>query len=430
MGKKDEALNKAKESWKKIIEWWKEIKNGSSNLLKWTSKSLRHTIKWWYHLIDAWDKAIWEEIEKIQDKKWHKSWKFGKYIRDNTMKLAIALSALGFWWYEVIDSSQTAGWLKGKTEIAIKHVDMSTQEKFISDFFNSSDKLKDLQKSWQEWQDKREARYLWNDEAWNNMRNGFWDAERKKVIEWMCRMIESWHLEMVLKKADEAWVPRQCVFLALAESWWQAWANSWVAWWYWQFTESSAKLFWLIDKDGNDYRTDPEKSTDAAMEHLKENYKIVSNYNKNLWYNMSESDKWIFAFHMYNWSPKLVRKWIVACKWDANKYSEYQDNSENRNYVPRILAIQDALQKIFKENWYDVDKIKAIYLNQSFVKTNADLMHQNYVNDEKYMTKKEKIQKLNEIKAQYTEEYKQNMISKIYYEWAIRIIDDEISSAK
>lgn len=428
MTKKQEALNKAKESWKKIIEWWKEAMQWSSNIVKWTSKSLRNVVKWSYHLVDAGDKAIWEKIEKKQMKNGEHPGKVWKFLRDNIMKLTIALSALGAWWYAALDPLSDNKWPEEKIEI--KHMDISEEEQFLSNFMNSPDVLKDLKASWKAWQDKRETRYLWKDEAWNNMRNGFWEAERKKVIEWMCRMIESWHLEMVVKKADEAGVPRQCVFLALAESWWQAWANSGVAWWYRQFTSSSAKLFWLIDEDWNDYRSDPEKSTDAAMKHLKENYKIVSNYNKNLWYNMSENDKWIFAFHMYNWSPKLVKKWIVACKWNANEYSENQENSENRNYVPRILAIQNALQKIFKENWYDVDKIKSIYLDQNFIKTNADLMHQDFVKNEKNMSNKEKIQKLQEIKSQYTEEYNLKMISKTYYEWAIRIIDDEISSYK
>jgi hypothetical protein len=50
------------------------------------------------------------------------------------------------------------------------------------------------------------------------------------------------------------------------------------------------------------------------------------------------------------------------------------------------------------------------------VKTNADLMHQDFVKNEKNMSKKEKIQALKKIKAQYTQEYNSKMISKIYFE--------------
>lgn len=465
MTKKQDALNKAKQSWKEIVKWWKELGTWAAQIvwwttwalsytllstserenvrawnhlknaikwtwkvLKWWAKIVRHSLKWGYHLIDAWDKAIWEQIERKQLEKWRKTWKMSNFLRDNIIKLAIALSTLGIWWYKIADTIKDRQ--EDKQEIANKskerHLTKKQQE--IKDFFESSNDIIDLRGSWKKWEDKRENRYLWEDEAWNNMRNGFWIAERKKVIEWMCRMIESWHLDMVLKKADEVWVPRQCVFLALAESWWQAGANSWVAWWYRQFTEDSGKRFGVIDAKWNDYRSNPEKSTEAAMKHLKDNYKIVSNYNRQLWYNMTENDKRIFALHMYNGSPRLVKKWIIACKWNANKYSESQPNTENRNYVPRILGIQNALEKIFEENGYDIQKIKSIHLNQKIKKTEADLMYEDYVKKGESLTKKEKVNKLKEIKEKYKEEHDAKLISDSYYNWAMHIIEDEMES--
>ena len=405
---------------KTAIKWtWKA--------LKWWAKVVWHAVKWGYHLIDAWDKAIWEKIEKKQLEKWKHPWKATRFLRDNVLKLLIALSATGYGWYKAIDSMID----KGEDKIGV--VDQLTErEKFIKEFFNSPDVLKDLKSSGKERENKWEDRYLWNDDAWNNMWDGFWFAERKKVIEWMCRMIESWDLEMVINKADEAWVPRQCVFLALAESWWQAGADSWVAWWYRQFTKSSGKLFWLVDDEWNDYRSDPEKSTDAAMKHLKENYGIVSKYAKDLWYKLSESDKWIFAFYMYNWSPKLVKKWMVSCKWDANEYSEklQSKKKENNNYVPRILGIQNALQQIFKENWYNVEKIKSVHLNENIVKTEADLMFEDYIKKEWFLTDIEKIKQLDKIELKYKQEYEESVISEKYYKWAIRVISEARPSAR
>ena len=490
MTKKQEALNKAKESWKKVVEWWKELwkwsiqvvwwtawavvctlvswyekwayvvsKNGEKaewikeserrrrayitnehnrkskeyiktawklgktaikwawKALKWWAKTLWYGAKVGYHMIDAWDKAIGEKIEKKQLEKWKKTWKVVNFFRDNILKLLIAASAAWYGWYKAIDG------MLDKNEDKIEIVeDLNEREKFVKEFFNSPDVLKDLKSSGKEWEDKWEGRYLWKDDAWNNMKDGFWFAERKKVIEWMCRMIESWDLEMVLNKADEAWVPRQCIFLALAESWWQAGADSWVAWWYWQFTKPTGKLFWLVDGDWNDYRADPEISTDAAMRHLKDNYKIVCNYARQLWYKLSESDKWIFAFHMYNWSPKLVRKWMVACKWNANLYPEKQLNWENRNYVPRILWIQNALQQIFKEHWYDVSKIKSVHLNENVVKTEADLMFEDYIKKEWSLTDIEKFNRLDKVELKYKQEYESSVITEKYYKWAIRVI--------
>ena len=498
MTKKQDALNKAKQSWKEIVKWWKELgtwaihvvwwttwalgytlfsagekwvgmafdekwnewwitkekrkeykdkaqkysKKSEDHIvkawhlgkkavkwawkvLKWWAKIVWHSLKWGYHLIDAWDKAIWEQIERKQLEKWRKTWKMSNFLRDNIIKLAIALSTLGIWWYKIADTIKDRQEDKQEIVNNSKERHLTKKQQEIKDFFESSNDILDLRGSWKKWEDKRENRYLWEDEAWNNMRNGFWIAERKKVIEWMCRMIESWHLDMVLKKADEVWVPRQCVFLALAESWWQAGANSWVAWWYRQFTEDSGKRFGVIDAKWNDYRSNPEKSTEAAMKHLKDNYKIVSNYNRQLWYNMSESDKRIFALHMYNGSPRLVKKWIIACKWNANKYSESQPNTENRNYVPRILGIQNALEKIFEENGYDIQKVKSIHLNQKIKKTEADLMYENFV-EEKDLTREEIINKLNEIKSKYEEEYKEWIITKTYRDWAIRVINEAI----
>lgn len=414
----DKKLNSQKSSKEIIKESWQARKKA----WKQTVQALGNILKWTYKAIDAWDRLIWEQIEKNQINKWKRSpWRVKRFLRDNTIKLLIASSLAGYWWYKTINTPSEVDKQQDKQELVLS---FSESENKIKEILISPDVLEDLKHSGKEWEDKREKRYLWADEAWSNMRSWFWYKERQKIIEWMCNMVESWDFEMVIRKADEAWVPRQCVFLALAESWWQSDANSWVAWWYRQFTEKSAKLFWLIDEEWNDYRWDPEKSTDAAMQHLKENYKIISNYNQQLWYKMTESDKWIFAFYMYNWSPKLVKQWIIACQWDANRYSENQPNTENRNYVPRILAIQNALQKIFQENWYDTQKIRSTLLMHEIIKTEADLMFDDYLQKAKNLTDKEKIKQLDEIKLKYKEEYKSGQKSKAYYDWAIRIIED------
>lgn len=94
MTKKQEALKNAKESWKKIVKWWKDIIRWTAKVLLWTGKSL-------YYLIDAWDKAIWEKIEKKQLKKWkNATWKFKQKVRDNLIKTLIAVWAVWYWGYQ------------------------------------------------------------------------------------------------------------------------------------------------------------------------------------------------------------------------------------------------------------------------------------------------------------------------------------------
>lgn len=82
---------------KKAIKWaWKA--------LKWWVKALWYGAKAGYHLIDAWDKAIWEKIEKKQIEKWKKPWKVSNFLRDNILKLMIVLSAAWYWGVELSKS--------------------------------------------------------------------------------------------------------------------------------------------------------------------------------------------------------------------------------------------------------------------------------------------------------------------------------------
>lgn len=86
-------IKKAWKFGKKAISWaWKAI--------KWWAETVWYTLKTSYHLIDAWDKAIWEKIEKKQLEKWKKSWRIWRFIRNNTAKLLITLGATWYWWYE------------------------------------------------------------------------------------------------------------------------------------------------------------------------------------------------------------------------------------------------------------------------------------------------------------------------------------------
>ena len=92
--KSKEHINKAWRYGTKALKWIKEI-------VEWLLGVLKYGPEFFYHWFDAWDKAIGEQIEKKQLEKWKKSWKVWKLIKDNIMKLAIALSVLGFWWYKV-----------------------------------------------------------------------------------------------------------------------------------------------------------------------------------------------------------------------------------------------------------------------------------------------------------------------------------------
>jgi len=430
------SKNQMENAWSSAKEAVKNIWYTLNNIVA----SVWNTLKAWWYIIDAADKKIWEKLDERSKKRRKSVNKLQQRLRRNIIKLLLVAGIATHWTMEIKEMVHDRKTDNIELTIDGQHITIN-----VNEIFNDNDVLKDLKWSWKDWQEKRYNNYLWNNEAWNIMNNNFWIKERKKVIEWFCRMIESWDINMIFEKADEAWVPRQCIYLALAESWRQAWANSWVAWWYRQFTKETAKSYWLIDKNWNDFRSDPEKSTEAAMKHLKDNYEQVTRYANNKWYNMSESDKWIFAFFMYNWSPTLVKAWIDECKWNANEYSKKLvalakknngiiggrkvDARQNANYLPRILWVQDALETTFKNNEYDINKVReSENIVTTHVKTTADQMYEDYQKEMEWLTTSQKIKKLKEIKAQYDAEYKAKQITKKYHDWAIKVIDEDIEN--
>lgn len=118
---------------KKAIKWTRKA-------TKWWAKVLWYWAKAGYHLIDAWDKAIWEKIEKKQLEKWKHPWKAKQIARDNIIKILMALGLAWYWWYktaEVIGDKQ-----QDNQEIVIKddngyEVSFKEKEYFKNpDFFN------------------------------------------------------------------------------------------------------------------------------------------------------------------------------------------------------------------------------------------------------------------------------------------------------
>lgn len=110
----ENAIWHIKKAWKlgkRALSWtWK--------VLKWWAKTIWHTVKGGYHLIDAWDKAIWEQIEKKQIEKWKKSWKIWRFARNNIAKLMIALGIAWYGWYKATELSKDKQ--EDKQELVVK----------------------------------------------------------------------------------------------------------------------------------------------------------------------------------------------------------------------------------------------------------------------------------------------------------------------
>lgn len=106
--KAKDHIQKAKSNVKKAGAWAKEA-------IKWWGKAIAHGAAAWYHVVDAWDKAIWEKIEKEQLKKWKKVWKVSSFFRDNIIKLLIAWWLVWYWWTEV--AQHVREWKEAQREI-------------------------------------------------------------------------------------------------------------------------------------------------------------------------------------------------------------------------------------------------------------------------------------------------------------------------
>gem|GEM_PF-5575183 len=107
----------------------------------------------------------------------------------------------------------------------------------------------------------------------------------------------------------------------------------------------------------------------------------------------------------------------MKCKGNANEYPVAQDNTENRNYVPRILAIKNVLKTFLKVYEYDIKKIKNSYniISKQYTKTNADKLFESYT-ETVFLDSASRLQRLKKIKDTYDKELKNGQITQKYYE--------------
>ena len=133
---------------------------------------------------------------------------------------------------------------------------------------------------------------------------------------------------MIERVFKEAGVPQDLIYLAQAESGFQPLALSRAgARGMWQFIGSRAKGYGMERNHWVDDRQDPEKSTRAAAQHLKDLY--------------NEFGDWYLAMAAYNSGPVNVMQGVQRTGF-ADFWELYKRNAlpkETKNYVPIILAM-------------------------------------------------------------------------------------------
>jgi membrane-bound lytic murein transglycosylase D len=134
-------------------------------------------------------------------------------------------------------------------------------------------------------------------------------------------------MQAILK---EEGMPLELVNLAMIESGFYAQAYSRAsAVGFWQFIESTGKIYGLRIDWWVDERKDPEASTRAAARHLRDLYESL--------------DSWPLAFAAYNWGQRRVERAVKRAH--SRDYWDLKINRETANYVPKFMAaciIMDA----------------------------------------------------------------------------------------
>ncbi|MBF0119609.1 MAG: transglycosylase SLT domain-containing protein [Desulfobacterales bacterium] len=239
----------------------------------------------------------------------------------------------------------------------------------------------------------------------------------QKLIEGWNKIINDGDLVMIYKMCKEEKIPFDIVFVAMTESHWNKNAFSLCgAKGYWQFITDTGEKYGLVCPN-EDYRTDPVKSTQAAIDLLKDNYNLTYLWDRK--YNLNSkkitnNDRWLWALWSYNRSPGIVSKYYFKLKGKTKDFAFCSDNVENSNYVNKIFGIREVL----KDYVFEHDRNKKIPANTNFRKLLKEYKNKWYI-----VTLPERVKMLEEIKKQYVTKKKgdkdyvemQNITNKILY---------------
>lgn len=190
----------------------------------------------------------------------------------------------------------------------------------------------------------------WDLPVERNERVDYWidfltTEKRDRTKEWLQRL--GYYGPMILGKLAERGMPRDLVFLAMAESGLDPTAYSHAhASGIWQFIAETGRRYGLEVSRYVDERNDPIKSTDAALDYLQELY--------------DRFGSWYLAAAAYNTGENRVERILNqragGARGDESLYwqiGEYLPR-ETRDYVPIMLAVGHIAKDPAKYGFDDV----------------------------------------------------------------------------
>ena len=163
------------------------------------------------------------------------------------------------------------------------------------------------------------------------------------------------------KILNDQGMPRDLIYLAMAESGFQNHARSWAkAVGPWQFMPYTGRRFGLEVEFFLDERRDPLKTTVAASEYLRGLYK--------------EFGSWELAMSSYNAGEgkmrRAIRRYRTKNFWKIRKGRYLKP--ETKNYVPKIMALA-IIGKNLSSFGFDIEFDKALDFEEVTVAGNVDL---------------------------------------------------------
>lgn len=179
---------------------------------------------------------------------------------------------------------------------------------------------------------------------------------------------------------EEHGLPRDLIFLAMAESGFNTSAKSWAsAVGPWQFMPYTGRMYGLEQDWYKDERRDPIKATVAAARYLTKLY--------------GDFGSWEVAAAAYNAGEGKLSRAIMKYKtedfWDISKGRYLKD--ETKNYVPKIMALAIIGKNLKSFGFDDVEFHEPLDFDEVTVKGATDLVKLSEVLGVEF----EEIQRLN-----------------------------------